>query len=536
MARFFPAGAVLLAIFLGHCRAGLAAEGVPKPAEPAERKRIEITEPGVYKDSDCLYVMTKDVTAKGCGFTFEGSNYVVDLGGHTLTFNAEPYTAPPKTKYDYQPPWGILLRGQNGELRNGAIVQGKGHNKRARCVFVKGKNYDIHDVTTFITGGWLGFGIFAKWGGVNVKLHHNYIVSAEDCLARGIGLQEAGPDWDIHHNTVVGGHTGIAVSQSITARRRGDKYTADIHHNYISHSRTRQQKTPQGIVTSGIGIEVHHNEICSIDGRGLKPTTGFAHWHKNVVDVRYTRKAAGGFYPENRCYGLWARDQVDDGSVIADNLFVVNNEIMGDDTSNSIGVLLCTSPGDLPKLRKATVTGNRFIVRHNDKTRPAWGFALQNTGDEVLLKDNYIWSDTAGVYVDNRTKGSRIEGNTFVRPDKKWQLKTGPGIDRCVFKDNKVVPPPDDKVPPAAPTGLAVTRRFNGFELHWNANQESDVLGYYVYRKGVRVEDRLKCGRFYVDTSADPKGACSYAVSAVDLSGNEGPKGLPVSSTASEKR
>ena len=39
--------------------------------------------------------MTKDVTAKGCGFTFEGSNYVVDLNGHTLSFNAEPYEPPP---------------------------------------------------------------------------------------------------------------------------------------------------------------------------------------------------------------------------------------------------------------------------------------------------------------------------------------------------------------------------------------------------------------------------------------------------------
>ena len=39
----------------------------------------------------------------------------------------------------------------------------------------------------------------------------------------------------------------------------------------------------------------------------------------------------------------------------------------------------------------------------------------------------------------------------------------------------------------------------------------------------------MKCGRFYVDLSADPKGKFEYAVSAVDLAGNEGPKCPPVS-------
>ena len=500
-----------------------------------ERRRIDLTEPGVYKDSDCIYVMTKDVTAPGCGFTIEGNNCVVDLGGHTLTFNAQAYQPPAGTRYDYLPPWGILLKGSDIELKNGTIAQGKGGNKRVRGIFAKGKNYDIHNLTLTLESGWLGSAVFAKWGGVNVKLHHNYIVCADDILAKGIILAEAGANWDIHHNTIVGGHTGISVGQSITGRRADKNYDVEVHDNYISHRRTRQQKTPQGIIVHGNGMNVHHNEIVSIDGRGLKPIGHGNRMHDNVIDVRYTRKAEGGFYPENRCYGLWARDRDSGRNIIENNLFVVNNEIVGDESSSSIGILLCTSPGGIPKLESANVTGNRFIVRHADKSRPALGVSLQNTGGEVIIKDNFFWSGTAGVYVDGRTEGSQIANNTFVRPDEKWQLKTGPGVDRCVFKDNKVVPPPDDKVPPVAPTGLKITKRFNGFELHWDANAEDDILGYYVYRDGVRVEDRLKGGRFHVDTSADPRGGGTYAISAVDLAGNEGPKGPTVPTDSAPK-
>ena len=498
-----------------------AAQQTPQAAP--ERRRIEIGEPGVYEESDCIYVMTKDVTAPGKGFTFKGKNYVVDLGGHTLTFNTEPYTAPAKTKYDYQPPWGVILWGENIELTNGAIIQGDGNNKRARCVFIKGKNCDVHHLTTVTAGGWRGSSIFSKWGGTNVKLHHNYVVCADDCLAKGIMLNETGPNWDVHNNTIVGGHSGISVVAPLRMKNRREKHGVRVHHNYISHKRTRQQKTPQGIVTRANGMEIDHNEICTIDGRGLKPGGVNNHCHHNVVDVRYTRKAEGGFYPENRCYGYWIRGEGAAGNRITDNLFVVNNEIIGDDTSSSIGILLCTSPGaDTPPLPRVTVTGNRLIVRHNDKSRPALGFMLHNTGGEVIIRNNWIWSGTAGVRIDSRAKGSRIEGNTFVRTGEKWQLKGGEGVAKCTFKDNKMVPPPNDKLPPAVPTGLSIIRRFNGFELHWKPNPEDDVLGYYVYRDGKRVEDRLKCARFYVDLAADPKGAFSYTISAVDLAGNEG--------------
>jgi len=511
-----------------------------KEAVPAPR-RIELTEPGEYGESDCLYVMGKDVTAKGNGFAFTGKNIVVDLGGHTLTFNTEPYRPTfkdgesPLKKYMFTPPYGVLLARSavRAELKNGRIVQGKGQDKNARCVFVRANNANIHHTTTVISGGDMGRNFFSMWGPSDLKLHHNYIVNhgvGESGWYGAVSLTGTGTGNDIHHNTIVGGHQGILITS-----QRG-KINAHVHHNYIQHRRTRGAKAPQGIYIRANGCEIDHNEIATVDGRGLEPTGGDNHWHHNIVDVRYTSKAKGGFYPENRCYGYWARDKGTNGNRIEHNLFVVNNEVMGDGTSNTIGLLICTSPNAPNPVKSHTVIGNRIIVRHNDKSRPAWGLRLTFAGEDVVIRDNWIWADTTGVLYDGSTSGARVEGNTFVRAGAKWNMGVHwdrPGDERegrCVFKDNKIIDPPADKDAPVAPKGLKITRRINGYELHWDANAEDDVLGYYVYRDGKRVEDRMKCGRFYVDLAADPKGTFAYAVSAVDLAGNEGPKCPPVTS------
>ena len=520
MRRSVLAGVALAMAVGGWSAAELMAQETREAV--AARRRIELTGPGEYGESNCLYVMTKDVTAKGNGFTFDGKNVVIDLGGHTLTFNTEPYKTDAGTKYMFRSPFGILLKGENVELKNGSILQGTGHNSQAKCVFVRGKKCNIHHTTTVISGGDQGRNFYSVWGTDGIRLHHNYIVNhgvAESNWYGAVSFTETGVNHDIHHNTIVGGHQGILISG------QRERQNAHVHHNYIQHKRTRGAKAPQGIYIRASGCEIDHNEIVSIDGRGIMPVGRNNHWHDNIVDVRYTSKAEGGFYPENRCYGYWSRGD-SSGSRIINNLFVVNNEVVGDRTSNTIGILLFRE-GAL--LRNCTITGNRLLIRHNDKSRPSRGLWVGNVEDSVLIKDNYIWADTAGLLIDSRARGARIEGNTFVRANNKWEMKTGAGAANCVFKGNKIIPPPDDKEPPAAPTGLRIIRRFNGYELHWKPNAEDDVLGYYVHRDGKRVEDRMKCGRFYVDLSADPKGKFEYAVSAVDLAGNEGPKCPPVS-------
>ena len=193
-------------------------------------------------------------------------------------------------------------------------------------------------------------------------------------------------------------------------------------------------------------------------------------------------------------------------------------------------VLLAAAVGCLVAVSAPAAESAREVIDLSDVgTRLAWGVKLTNVGDQVVFRENFIWADTAGVLVGDEARGVVFQGNTFVRANDAWQLAVSPGggqgvgLRGTIFKENRIVSPPNDATPPAEPTSLTVRQRINGYELQWQANREPDVLGYYVYRNGKRVEPRLKCAYFYVDTTSPPGQSCQYAISAVDTSGNEGP-------------
>lgn len=74
--------------------------------------------------------------------------------------------------------------------------------------------------------------------------------------------------------------------------------------------------------------------------------------------------------------------------------------------------------------------------------------------------------------------------------------------------------------PPAAPTGLIAKTGVNQVILYWNANKESDISGYYVYRDGSRISSIIS-GTTYTDSGLNPGTEYSYFVIAVDDAGNE---------------
>ncbi|MEO5617677.1 MAG: fibronectin type III domain-containing protein, partial [Candidatus Eisenbacteria bacterium] len=86
-----------------------------------------------------------------------------------------------------------------------------------------------------------------------------------------------------------------------------------------------------------------------------------------------------------------------------------------------------------------------------------------------------------------------------------------------------------DTAPPAAPTGLSATGAGGAVQVTWNANSESDLLGYSVYRATVaggpytRLTGSLVTNPSYLDNTV-PAGATEvwYQVSASDVSANEG--------------
>ena len=88
---------------------------------------------------------------------------------------------------------------------------------------------------------------------------------------------------------------------------------------------------------------------------------------------------------------------------------------------------------------------------------------------------------------------------------------------------------PRDAVPPAAPTGLAATPGDREVDLTWDAAPEPDVARYRVWRDGVQIA--VVDDPTFTDTGLTNGTTYTYAVMAVDTSGNDSPASDPVEAT-----
>ena len=86
-----------------------------------------------------------------------------------------------------------------------------------------------------------------------------------------------------------------------------------------------------------------------------------------------------------------------------------------------------------------------------------------------------------------------------------------------------------DLTPPEGPTGLTVVPGVGRIFLTWNENRERDLAGYHVYRstkskkEHARLTDKPINRTTFSDETVKPGVLYSYAVTAVDESGNESP-------------
>jgi len=85
----------------------------------------------------------------------------------------------------------------------------------------------------------------------------------------------------------------------------------------------------------------------------------------------------------------------------------------------------------------------------------------------------------------------------------------------------------EDKTAPLAPAGLDIVVSDTGAFVTWDANAESDLAGYRVFRNGMPAAERLTTTNSFFD--ADYQAGFSYAVSAVDEFGNESARSSPIS-------
>lgn len=93
---------------------------------------------------------------------------------------------------------------------------------------------------------------------------------------------------------------------------------------------------------------------------------------------------------------------------------------------------------------------------------------------------------------------------------------------------------PKDVFPPAAPTGLAATYVSGAVEVVWNANTESDLGGYNIYRRGEtgpfeKINKALLLSPVFRDSAVAAGHTYYYQASAVDLAGNESARSQEVS-------
>lgn len=83
---------------------------------------------------------------------------------------------------------------------------------------------------------------------------------------------------------------------------------------------------------------------------------------------------------------------------------------------------------------------------------------------------------------------------------------------------------PTDLIPPGSPIGLVAIPLKKGMELNWRRNQETDLLGYHIYRRKSGETDFKRLNptpltrETYVDSDVEIGQDYEYAVTAVDNS------------------
>jgi len=87
-----------------------------------------------------------------------------------------------------------------------------------------------------------------------------------------------------------------------------------------------------------------------------------------------------------------------------------------------------------------------------------------------------------------------------------------------------------DTIAPANVTGLKVDANYaTGVDISWDANNETDLHRYAVYRDGLKIAEVMTT--YYNDSGLSTNTTYVYEVSAKDIHGNEGNKSLAVNAT-----
>lgn len=112
-----------------------------------------------------------------------------------------------------------------------------------------------------------------------------------------------------------------------------------------------------------------------------------------------------------------------------------------------------------------------------------------------------------------------------------YQVQAVSGSNRMSALSAPVAITPADTFPPAAPGGLSAVPGLTGIELAWERNTEADFKGYNVYRATEDGPFERVASGVEAPTLSDAKVESGkryrYAVTSVDLTGNESARSAP---------
>ncbi|HMS66333.1 MAG TPA: hypothetical protein PKD83_13905, partial [Ignavibacteria bacterium] len=125
---------------------------------------------------------------------------------------------------------------------------------------------------------------------------------------------------------------------------------------------------------------------------------------------------------------------------------------------------------------------------------------------------NTQYSYSAFTYSDSMTSNS---GSTFFR------ITAQTAVQNQFWKSNITSAYSVDNISPAAPTLLSAFPDINSVYLTWNANTESDLLLYNIYKNGILIG--TSGGNNFDDAAVVDDSTYNYTVAAVDIHGNVSP-------------
>ncbi len=470
----------------------------------------ELTGPATLNKAGEYYRLTEDITASGTAFTITASGVTLDLNGHTVTYDTSSGTS-----------YGVHISASNTRVKNGFIIQGSGKSSSSHAVYItSGSGHELSYLGIKVSG-YQCIGIYASGNNDfnNGTIHHVYVESTSTSKATdGFGasginvaaMSKGGVT--IYESILVGSHRGINAkwwgfyAETPTSSK--------IYNNFIQHDRLSGDKSPYGIsLPKCQDVEVYNNQVISDNGRGLtcdglgqgveKGTNGCL-IHDNRFDVQYSPnpRQGGSGYTEVNVYGIRCRYSSYNNS-FTNNTVIVDNDVYGDLRAFYIG-----SDSSDSKMHDLLIQNNTIIARDpGEESGGAMVFAWDWADEITCTNNNYLTDGT----VQKHVYGSSV------------------GV--LNYSDNNVLSPTPTS--PTAPTGLSITRFLDSYLLRWNENLEADVYEYYVYRDGEKMSNLSpRGGTFYVDVGIG--GTHTYSISALTLSGNEGPRCPEVSTTSAK--